>query len=220
MSDEQGSSVQRLVDQILADARRKAERAQKKADREAEKMTAKATSEAEAILARAREDGRERAEQDSRRTLASVPLEILRHRLTCQQAALDEVRQLAETEAGNQQGDARYRTLLRLTTQAAKAIDAAGCVVTLNEADRREVGDRLVQEAGTHAGCKLTLDAATAPIRGGVVVCSEDGRRAYDNSIEQRFARLWEDLRADVANTVYPPSDDTAAGGTDDDAGA
>lgn len=219
MSDTDNNPVERLSDQILADARRKAGRTQKKADREAEKLLADARKQADAIVERALADARDRADRDCRMLLASLPLEVLRHRLGCQQEALEQVRAQAEAEACALDGEQRHGVLVRLTRQAVEAIGAEACVVALGESDRGQFGQRLTDEVARQTGCELQLDPATPTIRGGVIVRSADGRRRYDNSVEARFTRHWEELRTDVATMVFAPADQPPTGGTGDHAG-
>lgn len=220
MSSNETNPVERLSEQILADAQRKAGRTQKKADREAGKIAADARQQADAIAQRAEQGAQQRADRECRTLLASVPLEILRHRLACQEDVLQQVRQQAQAQGYGLEGEPRYRLLVGLTTQAVQAIDAGACVVTLSEADRQILGERLIKEVGQQVGCRLQLDTAPSRIRGGVIVRSADGRRLYDNSLGERFARLWEDARAGVASILYPDVGQSTTGGTPDDAGA
>jgi len=219
MSHAADNPVDRLSSQIEADARRKADRAKKKADREAGKILADARKQADALVEQALADATERAERDCRTLLASVPLEVQRDRLACQQEAMEQVRQQAEDEAAAQQGDARYAVLLRLVIQAVRVLDAPGCVALLGDADRRAFADRLTRDVSQTCGWELGIEAASPSIQGGAVVRTADGKRLCDNSTEARFARQWDDLRTEVARVLFPDLvQSPTPGGASDDA--
>lgn len=204
MSDVDNSPVARLSGEILADARRKAGRTQKKADRESKKITADARKQADAIVEHAMVEARERAERECRTLLASVPLDILRHRLAGRQDVLTDIRNEAESLAASSQADRRYRVLCRLAQQAVEAIGGSACVVALSEADGHAFGPQLLDDVGRQTGCELRPAEPAAAIKFGVIVRSADGKKLYDNSLAARFDRLWDELRIDVGNRVFP----------------
>ena len=188
MTDQAGEPQQVLTDEILADARRQAERIRTRAGRDARQITDKARAQADADRQQRLAAAHDEADRQRQLTLATVPIEVARMRADKVEAALA----LATEAAGRLQGDA---VVLELAAADAKAFGA-----DLAEAVRRRAG---------RDGLRVSVAPEAADIPGGVVVRDAEGRQVWDNSLEGRLRRFWPALRRRIATHVAP--EDAAA---------
>lgn len=208
---------EKLRQEILGDARRKAARTVKRAQRDVEKML-KAVRDQHEKLAEERHKaaGRE-AEEKHRAVSASIEHEIRKRWLTAREQALDEYFEdmLPELERGDDID--RSRSLRELLCEALSATGPVPVRLRLRSADLHAL------DADALAAC---LAEAFAPegregaaievveeegIKGGLVLETRDGRMVFDNTYATRLNRLKGTLRADVCTGFdadeEPPQD-------------
>ncbi|MCX5674988.1 MAG: V-type ATP synthase subunit E [Planctomycetota bacterium] len=194
---------QALQDEILADARRRADETVDKARREADAVLAKARADAESE----RQAALKAAEAEARRrhglVLAAIPIRIARRRAECVEAALEKVHDEARRRLEAREGfDPRGEGLTRLAAEALAAMEGNRFVLQVSDADRQALGDAWLDEVRRRVGrqgLELSMGQGDAAIRGGVVVRDDEGRQVWDNSLAARLARLWPALRCEIA---------------------
>lgn len=195
-----------LREEIVADAKRQAERLLRKASREsaelAEKSRAAAGRECEKVLANARAVAARRAGL----LRAKVPVEEGRYRAARIEEQLDAVRESASAKLSALPVTAGL--LARLVGDAARACGGGDLVVSLSEADRavlegsatwREDASRA---AGVASSFSLSDGGALPPSSRGPLVSSADGSAVCDNRLGVRLARLWPSLRRVIAGRL------------------
>jgi V/A-type H+-transporting ATPase subunit E len=202
VTDEAADPQQVLTDEILADARRQADRLRRRAERDARESIEKAEREAEADRSERIEKARAEADRRRRLTLASVPVEEGRMRAARIEEALEDIRAAAWGRLRPREGYDYPAMLVRLAAQALAAMDGQAFVLELAEADRDAPGAGLaaaVRDRDGREGLEVALAAEPAAIDGGVIIRDAEGRRRWDNSLAARLERLWPALRRHVA---------------------
>jgi len=170
------ANPQVLQEEVLADARRRAEETVRKARHEAEAILAKARADADADR-RSRLAAAE-AEAARRRdvALAAIPIQVGRRRLECIEAALAAVHDEALRRLDAREGFDYREAVTRLAAQAVAAMDAARFVLDLSDADRQAFGDGWLDEVRRCAGRERTTTAPLPDGRGSETAPLPDGR--------------------------------------------
>ena len=192
-----------LRKEILADARRQAERTVRRAERDAEDAIQKARKEAGADRASRLDAARREAERRRNLILAAIPVEEARMRARRIEEALEAVhdetrRRLAERGPGGAGGEDYCRTLIRLAAEAVSIMEGERFVLELGAEDLKAVGNGLaddVRRAVGRPGLQIAVAPEPADIQTGVIVRDADGRQAVNNSLAARLERLWPALR-------------------------
>lgn len=200
------TSEDALINEILADAAKKAERTIHKAEEEAREILEKARREAESITKESAAAARERAEREKTIILATTGIEAKRLEIDAKEAF---IRQMFDA-AGNRLMDKKatdYPGLIaRLIASAAKTMGVDSFVIALSKDDSAalNVAD-LRKKVSEKLGKNVTLAPADTPalIKAGVIVRSADGHMLVDNSLEGRLARMHEDLRRQAAHILF-----------------
>ena len=195
-----------LIDEILADARKKAGRTVRRAEQESKDIVQKAQSEAEDVRKSAIDAACQRAERQKTIVLATVDIEAQRIEIDARESVIREAFDAAEKRLAERQGFDYAGVLANLVAAAAEAIGGDRFVVTVAERDRKSVElAALQQTVSRKMGRAVTLDSSSDPtaISGGVIVYSAEGRRMVDNSFESRMARTYDHLRRQVAQFLF-----------------
>ena len=191
-----------LTDEILADARRQADRIRRKAERDAKETVQQAERDAQADRDRRLADVRAEADRRRRLTLATVPVEEGRLRAARLEEALEAVKAEARQRLARRDGFDYRQALVALAAEAVERMGGEAVVVDLSAADRGALGAGLVVALGERlgpGGPAVSLAPEPRPLDGGVVVRDADGRRRWDDSFAARLGRLWPDLRRRIA---------------------
>jgi vacuolar-type H+-ATPase subunit E/Vma4 len=195
-----------LSDEILADARKKAEREAKRAERDAKQILSRARKQADAATDKVLDAARERAERQARSVLATVEQDIRRDLLEAQEAVLDGIFRQALDRAETRKGYHYPQAMVALAAEAVAAMDADEVLLGFADGCDRIATDEWLADVTRRVGRPVALRVADEPeaIDGGVVARSADGRLVYDNSFAARLARLRPALRREVAAIIYP----------------
>jgi vacuolar-type H+-ATPase subunit E/Vma4 len=198
MSDNDAQN--KINEEILADARTKAERALRSARREAEKITKKAQDDAEQIEQEVINHARGRAEAQAKIIQTATEPARRRIKLDVREEVLLSVISDAKVRLLNRDSDDYGRTLTALTAEAAELLQDEGLTAYLSSEDYDKFGAAL---PGRLLGLTLEVRPASQPLEGGVIVETADGRRRVDNSIEARLERIYPELRREIAQTLF-----------------
>jgi vacuolar-type H+-ATPase subunit E/Vma4 len=191
----------KLRDEILADARKKAERTVARARSEAEKLL----QEGQATLAARRDtrlaEARHSADERARAILAGIDQEIRAERLRRQELVLDEIFADARKRLRALPTDERRQILAALAREAIPAVRSPSVRLLAAKADLpllRELQADLLRSTRVKS---LELQAAPE-VEDGVIALAEDGARAFLNTFEQRLARQSAELRKQTLATL------------------
>ncbi|MEA3366682.1 MAG: V-type ATP synthase subunit E [Planctomycetota bacterium] len=205
MAKEAADPQQVLTDEILADARRQADRLRRRAERDATDTADQADREAEADREQRLSEARADADRRRRLTLATVPVAEGRLRAGRIEEVLDGVREAARERLVARDGYDYREMLVRLAAGPVREMVGQAFVLELAEADRDAVGPDVaagVRRLVGREGLQASLAAEAAAIEGGVIVRDADGRQRWDNSLAARLERLWPDLRRRIAEEM------------------
>lgn len=190
-----------LREEIIADARRHAERVLGRARQEAQNLREKTRQEIERETRERLDAARRDAENRRGLILASVILETLRRRNTRTEEVLQGIRDEACRRILAREGFDYRETVVRLAAEAVGRMEGTRFVLQLSDADRQAFGAGLAGEVGRRdgrEGLQVAVDAAGATIDGGVIVRDAEGRRVWDNSLRARLDRFWPILRRQI----------------------
>jgi len=214
VTDRAGEPQKVLTDEILADARRQAERILARAKREATDITDKARAQADADRRQRLAAAHDEADRQRQLTLATVPIEVARMRAEKVEAALQSICDEARRRLLAREGFDYRQTVVALAAEAAGRLQGDAVVLELAAADTEAFGADLAEAVRRRAGrdgLRVSIAPEGADIPGGVVVRDAEGRQVWDNSLEGRLKRFWPALRRRIATHVAP--EDAAAEG-------
>ena len=187
--------------EIIADAKRHADRALGHAQRQSEELRNKGRAQVEQETRDRLEAARRQADSRRELILAGVAIEAARRRSARIESTLggvlDEARQRLLAHQGFDYRDA----LARLAAEAVSRMAGTNFVLQLSEADRAALGDGLaegVRRRVGREGIQVTVAAEAAKIDGGVIVRDAEGRQVWDNSLRARLDRFWPILRREI----------------------
>jgi len=200
-----------LAGEILADARKRAERILQRAEREARGVVAEARqsvetenqasiANAEQEVARQRRVADARGEQDAaalRRDVRADAIEAVRGR------ARERLAQLPD-------GEDYEDLLVGLALSAIERMTGGEFQLLLRPRDRDRFAATLPFRVAAGAGRDIRVEVAPETITGmgGLIVRGAGGRQVADQTFEARLERLWGELRQSVARVLPAPAED------------
>ena len=198
-----------LREEILGDARKRAERTVRNAEREAQEVLSEARRKAEAAEGEISQAARARGEKRARAELASVAVERKRIALSAKEEVIDGIFEAALTRAAAGSGQERRETIRRLAQAAAERISGEELVMRVSASDAELVDEGLLADlnARAGAGCAFRAGRPVTGAGGGVIVEGADGREVFDNTFEARAGRLRQVLRLELARRLWDKTD-------------
>ena len=216
MEDEKQQEVEKVLsEEILADARRRAERTVKRAEREGQKLVDDVVKRAEAVRRRVLERGKRRVEREQQMADSALALDERMCRLKGQGVLLDEVFTRAMTRLVEGRQPDYKAVVTELAVEGVLAMTGDEFVLHLGEKDLSsikrglcaEVSEAVRERSGRTV--QLHIADAAAPIDAGVMVEGADGRQRFDNSFAGRLQRMKGELRFEVAQFILGAGDET-----------
>jgi len=197
---------EKLRQELLTDAHRKADRMVARAKRDAEKLLAAARSEIEQDRAGRLRAARSRADKACQSIAAGISRGVRELWLTTREQELENVFSAALTMLRTGAFDGIEESLFALVTDGLGQINAEHVIVT---AGAKEIAS--LQPASDRWKSECEFRVSTDPeTYNGVILETQDGRRRCDHSYTGRFKRMKEELRrlAGGILTENMPSDD------------
>jgi len=202
-----------LIEEILADARRQAERITHKAEREADRIISSARQTAERERSRILEEAKQRADKIRRtargitaQQIRAVRCQALEHVLEqVRKAGMEKVLELTET-------DDYIESLCALALAAMKDMAGNKFTVILSARDRQKWGAQLEAKLKALAPKQLgrqveiEIHSEEADFAGGLRIVGSNGKEVCDQTFEARLKRLWPQLRQQVASILFGDS--------------
>lgn len=204
-SQEEHADTAPLRKEILADASKRADRVLRAAKKDVDEILAdareKAQAASDAIIGKADGD----AAATTRIELATVPLAHRRMELVARQEAIDAVFRNGLEALRARDYDAR-ETIARLALATAAEMRRTALVLRVAEADGHILDDAFLDKLSHDApgGTSFERGDPLPDVAGGVLVQTRDGREIFDNTFEARLHRLRESLRDSVASQLWP----------------
>lgn len=201
-TDADAASQEALREEILADARRQAERLLRRARQEAKD----AADQADAALDAWRKERLAQAEAEAKRRaemiLAGVPVEVGRLRGRRIESLLQDLRDELLRRLNAREGLDARTAVVALAAEALRGMDGSRFILAVPSADRAALGGDWLDDVRRLAGRpELVLEAVYEEGRrdAGPVVRDAEGRQLWDNRPAVRLERLWPLLRRELA---------------------
>jgi vacuolar-type H+-ATPase subunit E/Vma4 len=191
-----------LREEILADARRQAERALQRARKEADGIAGTAKAELDAWRIAQLELARAEAQRHTDMILAGLPVEIGRLRANRTESLLQSIYEEACQRLVARDGLDYRQALVNLASEAIRGMAGSRFVITLPEVDRPLLGDgetEAIRQRVDRPELELELVGDPESRDTGLVVRGGDGGEFWDNRLFQRLERLWPALRREIA---------------------
>ncbi len=209
MEEQSKENEKVLSDEILADARRRAERMASRAEAEARKLVEESVAQARAVADAEARDVEAKLARERQVFDASLRLEERMRRLAVQGRLIDEAFAKALERLRSREGYDYRAVLRRFAVEAIASMRGDAFVLHLARADHDAMRGALPAETAAAvretSGRAVTVTAAErpGPFEGGLVVESADGRQRVDSSFAGRLRRMRDDLRFDVADVLF-----------------
>lgn len=191
----------KLGQEILDDARRKAGQILDKAGREAAKLLAAARERQLALRAEKTAAAEKTAGEKIQTLRAVLEVEKRRQHLLSREEVIRAVLAKAAETVRDGAGIDRIRSLTELLREAASAVDSRDVLVRMRPDDIALLGEKTVVEIAAGAAGRVTVTPDPS-LEGGAVVDTADGKRRFDNSPAARRQRLEKKLRPRIASEL------------------
>ena len=209
-----------LSDEILSDARRRADRTVKRAEREGKKVIDAAVNRAEAARDHMLEMTDRRVARDEHVFTAALAQEERMRQLATQGALLAEVFEKAAGQLSARDGFDAAGLAQPFAVEAIRLMSGDAFVLRLAASDlaamKATLADKVAAAVKAELGrdVRVTVASEPADIAGGVIVDSRDGAQQVDNSFAGRLERQKRELRFEVAERILedaePAKDESA----------
>lgn len=190
--------------QIIEEARKKADEKRKYAEKKIESM-----------LNDARKEAQEKAEKVKSKILSSLKLEIKRRSMHAQDTVMQNILDKVEKRLSVMITDASYRSvLISWVTEAAIGLDAESAFINASERERMLIDDNLLSEAmkaiHTQSGKKIVLKLSDGqPLKSqGIVLTAADGRTAFNNQVKTRMLRNQRKIRSLIYKSILTDNEE------------
>lgn len=204
------SPVERVLgDEVLADARRRAERIRRRGRRDAERIRRQAEKEAQRVAEEILSEAHRRAEHSARMILATLDVEVHKATLNLKEEIVQACLEAAWRKLLRKDDYDYPAVVTRLAVSALARMPGREFILQVSNEDRDRLPEdlpRRIEEAVQrehHREVKVRLAAEPGRFAGGCVVLSADGRLRYDNSFEARRRRLQQQLRRTAAQALF-----------------
>ena len=195
-----------LIEEILGDARKRAERVKKEAKRRATTLIDQARKDADTEKQKIIEQATKNAQLEYNKIVSTVDVERIRRELKTKEEVLQAAFARAETQISQLDPEQYAEEVVALSLPAIRLVATEEMVVVVGckyhnlELNRIEEAMCNRSESG-EARFRLELSSDTSFV--GVKVFSKDGRLCFDNSIEGRRKRLGTMLRDGAAKNLF-----------------
>ncbi|MEM4699410.1 MAG: V-type ATP synthase subunit E family protein [Candidatus Nezhaarchaeales archaeon] len=202
------SSLDRLIEKILNDARNKAEQILNKARAEAEALKEEATKEARSKIEFEVAKFREAYEEEARRRIVEARVKARERWLEERETLINKVVEKVREKLVNFISSPQYvKALEFLIEEAAATIGGGDLIVQLNERDSKlninleKIAEKVKSKTGTDT--KLQLSEIKLRCVGGAIVATKDRSLIYDNTLESRLERLIAEMRVKASKILF-----------------
>lgn len=201
MSRTTGEAEALLCAEIRAEAQREADAVLRAAREQAECLQIDAASRAAIARQELLDTATEEAARRQAALAAGVAVEMGRRRAARLEALIQSIHDEVARRLRAHEGFDYHETVPALALDAMRRMSGDRFVVRLAAADRNEMGARFHTELEHRMGHRLDVTLETDPDAqaDGVQILNDRGHHVWDNRLAPRLARLWPELRRQVA---------------------
>lgn len=211
------NSPELLREEILAKARKEAEKIVLLARQEAGAISANAEAEANRVRQEQLDETRTEAERQSELILATVLVETGRLRSARVEELLGSLYEEVCQKLEAREGFDYRQTVVSLASEAINRMAGDTFIVKISGTDNVLLGNDMTRDIAGLVGRPVTITLAEGNdmTGGGVIVEDGDGRQAWDNRLLKRLERLWPEIRRQIAiEAAFVPKISASGGDT------
>jgi vacuolar-type H+-ATPase subunit E/Vma4 len=197
-----------LFEEVLSDARTRADTARRHGQQEANDVQERAAQETQKAVDEILAAAKSQAETRKSQTIALAGIESERERLSAIEAALQSVLARARERLASAGGEAAQQARIDLALDAVAQLPPgeAAEVAAPAGTDATQFAAEIARLAAEQLHRAVDLRPAPGPSGSavGVVVRTADGRIEIVNSPEERLRRFWPEWRLELAAKLFP----------------
>lgn len=190
------NGVKQLTDKIKEDAKAEADKIMKEAKEEVAELKDKVNSEIKEKKEKIKEETEKKIEQEKKRIESSANLKIHNLQLRSKEDLIQEAFKKSKEKISEIRDKKRYQKALeKIAEESMEGVEKEDIEMRFSEEDKN-VGNKVAKKYDTEVG-------DSAPIEGGIILRTKDGKFVIDNSIERRFERQKQELRGEIADILF-----------------
>jgi len=212
-------SVERICQRIREDGEKEAESILDKAERTASGIIDRAEKKKDRIAEEILKEAEENGENEYRRLLSSIKIELKRERLRVREEVIEHIMERVKGSLKSIREQDRYMDILKGMIMAGiRALGGSSFIISVDGRDlkltRNKVISAVKQKVKQEKGddCQLEVEQLSRPSLGGARIRSAEGKVAYDNTFEARIHRLNDEIRNVIFEEVFQPSGSEGSG--------
>ncbi|MFB6172727.1 MAG: V-type ATP synthase subunit E [Haloarculaceae archaeon] len=190
-------SLDTVVEDILDEARARANEIEESAEEEAAEIVDEAEADATEIVDEAERDVEREIAQEREQTLSSAKLEAKQMRLEARRDVLGEVRETAAQRIADLEGERRETLTRALLEDATAEFDGDATVEVYGRAGDQDLLEEILADYDgyEYAGERDCL--------GGVVVESDASRIRVNNTFDSILDDVWEEHLSEISDRLF-----------------
>lgn len=193
-----------IAREVLEDAEKEAEALVLNVEKEAKETLKETKSEADKIYTTTMSEAAVKIEVESRRIQSLSEVEARNLLLETKEALVDKAFEKAQSQFNSfVKTEAYHGYLLTLIKEAAKNLETKDLVVYVNQVDKTWLAKGHLQKLSEKLLIDLKLGKEVEPILGGCKIQTVDGKKTYDNTLENQLKQLRPVLRGEIAQVLF-----------------
>lgn len=212
-------SVEKICQRIREDGEKEAESILDKAERTASGIIDRAEKKKDRIAEEILKEAEENGENEYRRLLSSIKIELKRERLRVREEVIEHIMERVKDSLKRIREQDRYMDSLQgMILAGISALDGSSFIISVDGRDleltRKKVIPAVKQKVKQEKGddCQMEIEQLSRPSLGGARIRSAEGKVAYDNTFEARIHRLNDEIRNVIFDEVFQPSGSEGSG--------
>ena len=212
-------SVEKICQRIREDGEKEVESILDKAERTASGIIDRAEKKKERIAGEILKEAEENGENEYRRLLSSIKIELKREKLRVREEVIEHIMEKMKGDLKDIRQQERYINILQgMILAGVGALEGDSFIVSVDGRDLELARDKVIPtveqkvKQEREADCQLKLEQLSRPSLGGARIRAAEGKVAYDNTFEARMHRLNDEIRNVIFEEVFQPSGSEESG--------
>jgi V/A-type H+-transporting ATPase subunit E len=197
-------SLVSIANEVLEDVRKEAEAVILDSERKAKENLIKAKEKAQNAYSEILNESKDKIEAERRKLESLIEVEMRNRLLSAKEELVNAAFAKALVKLTEFVGTANYHEhLCVLIQEAVKRVSSKSLIVFVNSKDHEWLARGNLKRLSRKTNTELVLSDTTDEWLGGCKVQTIDGKKVYDNTLENRFQQLKPMLRAEVAKILF-----------------
>lgn len=193
-----------IASEVLEDVRKEAEAIILDSERKAREDLIRAKEKAQKAYSEILNESKDKTEAEKRKLESLTEVEMRNRLLNAKEELVDAAfaKALVRLNDFVQTAD-YYEYLPTLIQEAVEKVSSKSLVVSVNSKDHEWLARGNLERLSKKSNTELVLSDTTEEFLGGCKVQTTDGKKLYDNTLENRLLQLKPILRAEVAEILF-----------------